>query len=208
MLVFVDESGDLGFKLGRGSTRFFTLALVVFEDDRAALECQTAIEGLKAALNLPPRFEFHFHDDTHERRLALLSVIASRDFYCYSFTLDKASPKLTGQGFRHRAPGYKWVCKTVLDNAAADLKNATVVIDGSGERRFRQEMSTYLRRELNAKQKELVRKVKIGRSSSDALLQLADYVAGVTNRLYEGKEGAEVYEQYLRRKRRSLRKWP
>ncbi|MBI2934194.1 MAG: DUF3800 domain-containing protein, partial [Chloroflexi bacterium] len=32
MLVFVDESGDLGFKFERGSTQFFTIALVVFEN--------------------------------------------------------------------------------------------------------------------------------------------------------------------------------
>lgn len=208
MLVFVDESGDLGFKFERGSTRFFTIALVIFESVEAAQACQRAIERLKSALDLPPRFEFHFHDDTHERRLALLSTAAQQDFLCHTFTLDKSSPKLTGEGFQYRGSAYKWVCKIVLDNAAADVREATVVIDGSGERRFRQEISTYLRRELNAEQRRQIRKVKIGRSTSDPLLQLADYVAGVTNRWYEGKPGADAYEQYLRRKRRSQRKWP
>lgn len=208
MLVFVDESGDLGFKFGSGSTRFFTVALVVFDDTEAALTCQRAIEGLQERLSLPVRYEFHFHDDSHDRRLAFLSTVARHDFYCYTFTLDKASPRLTGPGFRHRSPGYKWVCRIALENAASDLEDATVVIDGSGERKFRREISTYLRRELNDVQRQHIRRVKISRSSSDPLVQLADYVAGVTNRLYEAKGGAEIYDQYLRRKRRSQRKWP
>jgi hypothetical protein len=32
MLVFVDESGDTGLKIGRGSSEFLTITLVVFEE--------------------------------------------------------------------------------------------------------------------------------------------------------------------------------
>ena len=39
MLVFVDESGDPGMKLGTGATPFFTVALVVFEDHEEAAAC-------------------------------------------------------------------------------------------------------------------------------------------------------------------------
>ena len=208
MLVFVDESGDLGWKLDRGSTAFFTIALVLFEDGEAALACQRAIEHLQTALNLPPGYEFHFHDDSHERRLALLSTASKQNFTCYTFTLDKGSPKLTGEGFRYRGSGYKWVCKTALDNAKSDLKEARVVIDGSGDRTFCRQMRTYLRTQINTKQRRYIKSVKIGRSHGDPLLQLADYVAGVTNRLYEGKLGAEIYDAFLRRRRRSQRKWP
>lgn len=208
MLVFVDESGDLGWKLDRGSTAFFTIALVVFENGETALACQRAIEHLQAALNLPRGYEFHFHDDTHERRLTLLSTVSRHDFTCYTFTLDKGSPRLTGQGFKYRPSGYKWVCKTALDNAKSDLKDARVVIDGSGDRTFCRQMRTYLRTQINTKQRRYIKSVKIGRSQGDPLLQLADYVAGVTNRLYQMKPGAEAYDTYLRRKRRSQRLWP
>jgi hypothetical protein len=36
MLVFIDDSGDPGFKLDRGSTPFFVIALVIFEDELEA----------------------------------------------------------------------------------------------------------------------------------------------------------------------------
>ncbi len=208
MLVFVDESGDLGFKLDRGSSQFFTIALVVFEDGPAALACQQVIESLRQQLHLRADYEFHFHEDSHQRRLALLSTVARQHFWCYTFTLDKASPRLTGAGFRYRSAGYKWVCRTALDNVASDLQEATIIIDGSGERLFRQQLSTYLRRELNPQQREQIKAIRISRSHSDPLIQLADYVAGVTNRLYEEKARAELYELHLRRKGRSQRKWP
>lgn len=210
MLVFVDESGDLGFKFDRGSTRFFTIALVVFATSEAALACQRAIERVRGRLELPPSYEFHFHRDSHDRRLALLSAVARHQFACYTFTFDKAALRLSGAGVSHRSSDYRWVCRIALANVASDLElqDATVVIDGSGERKFREQLRTYLRRELTSEQREKIRKVKVSRSSSDSLLQLADYVAGMTNRLYEAKAGAEQYDAYLRHKRRSQRKWP
>lgn len=208
MLVFVDESGDLGFKFDRGSTRFFTLALVVFEADETAFACQQAIVKLKEQLGLPPGHEFHFHGDGHQRRLAFLSTVQGHEFSCYTLTLDKASPDLTGSGFEHKAFAYEWVCRIALENVAAHLENATVILDGSGEREFRRQLSTYLRQEMISPQRHSIRKVKVSRSASDPLVQLADYVASITNRLYEAKAGAELYDTYLRRKRRSQAQWP
>ena len=46
MLVFIDESGDSGLKVEAGSSRFFTVALVVFEDYEEANACDKRIELL------------------------------------------------------------------------------------------------------------------------------------------------------------------
>lgn len=32
MLVFIDDSGDPGFKLDKGSSRFFVICSVIFDD--------------------------------------------------------------------------------------------------------------------------------------------------------------------------------
>jgi hypothetical protein len=208
VLAFIDESGDLGYKFKRGSTPFFTLAVVVFENPEVALNCQRAIEKLRDELGLPSSFEFHFTDDGHDRRLALLSRTLPFEFRCYTFTLDKTSPRVTGPGLRIKEPAYKWVCARTLENVADDLEDATVVIDGSGDRTFKRQLRTYLRRELNSEQRQRIKKVTLSRSDSDPLVQLADYVAGVTNRLWLAKSGAEAYNDYLKKKRQSTRRWP
>lgn len=44
MLVFIDESGDTGLKLDKGSSKYFVITLVTFEDNEEALLCDQRIE--------------------------------------------------------------------------------------------------------------------------------------------------------------------
>ena len=61
MLVFIDESGDAGTKHhGGSSSRYFTVTLLVFEDNDEALRAEKRIRLLKHELRLPEYFEFHF----------------------------------------------------------------------------------------------------------------------------------------------------
>lgn len=50
MLVFIDESGDPGLKIEKGSSRYFTVSLVVFEDKEEALACDQRIGLLRREL--------------------------------------------------------------------------------------------------------------------------------------------------------------
>lgn len=60
MLVFIDESGDTGLKIKKGSSRYFVIALVSFEENEEAIACDQRIGFLKRELKLPERFEFKF----------------------------------------------------------------------------------------------------------------------------------------------------
>jgi hypothetical protein len=61
MLVFIDESGDAGMKYDSGSSsKYFTVTLVVFEDNDDAFRAEKRICLLKHELGLPEYFEFHF----------------------------------------------------------------------------------------------------------------------------------------------------
>ena len=61
------------------------------------------------------------------------------------------------------------------------LKDARVVIDGSGERVFKKELGSYLRRHT---EKGAIKKVVFSDSRSDQLVQLADMCAGAIARSY------------------------
>ena len=50
MQVFIDESGDSGFKFEKCSSRFFTVAMVVFNDSDEAEACDQRIQLLKKEL--------------------------------------------------------------------------------------------------------------------------------------------------------------
>ena len=50
MLVFIDESGDPGLKIGSGSTDYFIVTLVAFEENEEALLTDQRIQLLKQEL--------------------------------------------------------------------------------------------------------------------------------------------------------------
>ncbi len=81
MLVFIDESGDPGLKLDSGSTDYFIVTFVAFEDSEEALAADQRIHLLKRELGFKEEFEFHFNKVKGAYREAFLSAIANYDFF-------------------------------------------------------------------------------------------------------------------------------
>lgn len=138
MLVFIDESGDPGLKVDSGSTRYFVITLVLFEDLDETIACDQRIELLKRELGLPNGIEFKFSKLNFERRIAFLKAVLPYSFFFFSVVINKDPKKLWGDGFRVKESFYKYACGLVFENAKPHLKNELVVIDGSGSRTFRQ----------------------------------------------------------------------
>lgn len=210
MLVFADESGDPGRKVKEGSSLYFLVALVTFEDNNEALDCDRRIDLLRKQLNLAPAFEFHFSSNSARVREQFLQAVAPYPFFCHTFALNKDRDRLYGQGFVFKESLYKFAARMTFENAKPYLVNAKVVIDGSGGRQFRDELSAYLRKRIISQEgRRLIRSVRIQRSAGNNLLQLADYVAGVTNRALCGKQDGNLLKQkYLAMHMRSDRVWP
>ena len=82
---------------------------------------------------------------------------------------------------------YSYFIKMILRYSGGSIVNAKVKIDGSGDRIFRKRFLTYLRKELNSKQKKIVKNVRLVDSKTNVLIQTADMVAG-TIRRYKEKE--------------------
>jgi hypothetical protein len=62
------------------------------------------------------------------------------------------------------------------------LNGAKVVIDGSGDREYRQQLTKYLRHHCA---QGAIKEVKFANSSNDRLVQLADMCAGAIARSYK-----------------------
>jgi hypothetical protein len=209
MLVFVDESGDGGMNFASGSSALFAVGLVVFASDEAALACDLAIRELKSRLGLPRGFEFHFAQNSARQQRAFLEVVARFPFEHHVFAVDKA--RTTGPGLRLKESLYKWTVRAAFENAADFIADATVVIDGSGDRAFRKELASYLRRRLNdpGSNARPIHSVKLQPAHQNHLLQLADYVVGVSARsLNRNATAADLYREFLRQHERTVRLWP
>lgn len=80
MLVFLDDSGDPGFKVKKGSSPCFVIALVIFDDALEAEACAVDIKKLRRQLGLSDHFEFKFSKCCDQFRAQFLSRVASYQF--------------------------------------------------------------------------------------------------------------------------------
>ena len=122
MLVFVDESGDAGLKLQEGSSEYFVVTLVVFEENEEAESCDKRIALLRKELALDPRFEFKFNKCRRNFRERFLGAVIPYNFFYFAIVINKR--KLTGAGFRYKDPFYKYATSLVFENAKPYLNAA------------------------------------------------------------------------------------
>ncbi len=209
MLVFIDESGDTGRKIDKGSSKFFVVSLVLFEDNDEALACDQRIELLKRELTKVTPFEFHFQDNSERIRQAFLKSVIPYSFTYFSVVIDKDPRKLFGEGFDVKESFYKYACSMVFTNAKPYLDNATVILDKSGSPTFQKSLKKYLNTKTNSEGgRKIIKKLKQQNSHSNNLLQLADYVSGVINRKFQNKKKWQSYYKFLSPKEMWVQKWP
>jgi hypothetical protein len=197
MLVFIDESGDPGFKVARGSSPVFVAAMVMFNGREQATDAEKAVREALRALNVSP--EFKFNKCSHDTRDQFFLAIRRCIFHVRAIVVRKEiiySKHLRTQ----KESFYNYFVRQMLTYDGGAIQDAKVVIDGSGDREFRQALNAYLKRYLGSK----LRGIRFGQSYRDPLLQLADMCAGAIARSYRGdrKHGsrwrAMLEPQYLR----------
>lgn len=178
MLVFIDESGDPGFKVARGSSAAFVVAMVAFDDKQVAIEAQAAIKATAAANKVFP--EFKFSKSRPEIRDLFFEVVSPFKFCVRAVVVEKERIH-SGYLRSNKEAFYSFFVKSMLKFDNGLLKDAKIVIDGSGERIFKQELSAYLRRHTD---RGAIKSVRFSDSRSDELIQLADMCTGAIARSY------------------------
>lgn len=207
MLMFIDESGDAGLKVDCGSSKYFIVALVAFEDHDEASAAHERIDLLRGEMGLPDRFEFHFNKLKRDLRKQFLTAVAPFDFFYWGIVIDKAG--LTERDFHLKESFYKYTCGLVFENAKPRLTNTTVVIDGSSSKYFRQQLKTYLARRLKDDAgRSLIKTLKTQDSRKNNLLQMADMIVGAIARSYSGKADAREYRKLIAHREIFVQLWP
>ncbi len=208
MLVFIDESGDSGLKIDKGSSRYFTIGMVVFGDNEEAVACDQRIQLLKKEIGWSNKSEFHFKRNSNKIRDIFLRAIVPYNFFYYGMVINKDPKKLWGDGFNNKESFYKYTCGLIFENAKEKLINATVVIDESGSLDFKNKLGKYLRNKANQEER-IIKKVKMQKSESNNLLQLADYVASSISRsILNKKKKSDEFRRIISHREIFVQVWP
>ena len=206
MLVFVDESGDSGMKGKDGSSELFVVAAVIFVENYDAEKCDKKIAEIAKRCFGGKTREFKFAKCCDDYRKKFLTGVAGQDFLYAAFVLNKS--KIWGEGFLYKETFYKFTCKLLFENAKRYLKDASVVIDKSGNREFRLQLEKYLKAKINT-DREAIKSVRIEVSHSNNLLQLADMVCGAVARSYkENKKDCGQFRAIIKEKELGVSLWP
>jgi hypothetical protein len=207
MLCFVDESGDTGLKTKHGSSPYFTIALLLFQDNDEATACDQRISLLRRELGLKEDYEFHFSHNSERVKEAFFDAVVPYNFFYLGFTINKS--QLYGEGFKYKNSFYKYTCSLIFENAKPHLEEAIIVFDGNGSREFRNQLCTYLKRKINAKGVRHIRSIKIQNSSHNNLIQMADMICGALGqKLKKHRVDSIKYHTRIRHREISWQVWP
>lgn len=209
MHAYVDDSGDGGLKIYKGSSRYFVVALVVFQNDAEVASCDCKIKALRDDLGLHPLFEFKFNSCRRDIRERFLRAVCPCEFFYCGTVIDKGNiDGLREQGVADKTSVYRGAVTLGLADFREFLGQAVVTIDGDGERDFVRMLGSSLKQQMNDLDKCAIRTVRVGRSSGSNLLQLADMVVGALKRSFGSKADAGVYRAIIRHKEKAIRLWP
>lgn len=207
MLVFVDESGDTGFKSGASGQ--FTLTLVIFAQNKEAEATSRAIDKLRDRLQLTQNTEFHFNKSTNGQRKTFLEAVSSFEFSVISAVVNKAM--LVSEGVSNKEAFYKFICTLAVEEAKDYLVEANVTLDSCGDVNFKRQIKKHLKQQANEVGSSFQRIKNVGMkpSHSDNLLQLADMVCGAVARAHSlDQKQTDSFHKIIKHREISVLLWP
>jgi hypothetical protein len=198
MLIFIDDSGDPGFKFDKGSSTHFVIACVIFDDNLDAEETALKIKRFRRSLGWRDEQEFKFNKASKKIRQAFLNEVKNCNFRIRAIVVNKTSIKNT-ELRTDKNKFYNYIIKEVLVNNQGTILNASIRLDGHQDRSYKMATLTYFRQQLN-QQNRLLKNIRFVDSQKDSLIQLADMVASSIFRTTQNKTDKEEYKTIIREK--------
>jgi hypothetical protein len=201
MLIFMDESGDTGFKFKRVSSEYFVLTIIIFDSLEAAEKANDAINQLRKDLKFHEAREFKFSTGTsNDEKETFLRKMSRHDFRYRSVVINKSL--LLAKNPQHPTDSlYMLVADQLFLRAQDRLNNASLFVDRTSKA-FVNEFNGYLRKKLNTDMAKLIGQIRHKDSKSNNLLQLADMVCSAIYRNYNRKD--EKFYKLIKKREEDL----
>lgn len=199
MIVFIDDSGDPGFKIEKGSSKVFVIALVIFDDNLEAEKTSLSIKELRRKLKVSDFYEFKFNKCNSRFRKNFIETTKGFKYRVRAIVVKKDviySSRLKN----YKEDFYNHIVMQVLKHSEGFIKKAKLKFDKRGEKFIRDNLRVYLSRELDNKNKKIFSDLKFVDSKENTLIQLADMVAGSIFAKYSEKD-KKYFELFKEAKR-------
>ncbi len=200
MKIAIDESGDSGRKLWRGSSQWFVLAAVVVAE--SGMECGPIC---RAVAEYRERYmagaELHFSHNSHEQHEDFFRFMDDKDYVFAAVAIDKRRLLLTHpQILRSKKALFEYGIDALFSKIKQALDNPVVLIDEGGSYAFNKSLTRHLTKRFGSRHKGDLRSIKyvdIVSSIDEPLVQLADYVAGSVRHKVDDQYPGTTYDDFL-----------
>lgn len=202
MRIFVDESGDPGFKLDQGSSRFFVVALVIFDDLKQMDLARAALDKLKIDMS---KNELKFSKMSKNERIKVLKTAGEFDYKIRAVIFDKV--KMNELQLEHfKENYYQYAIRSLLERKDCYIHDAIIKIDTFGELYYRDQLTKYFVDNICTQPEEVFELLIFEDSKYDTLIQLADNIAGALRKSYlMNSDDAQIYRQVFTKHEEDVR---
>jgi len=175
--LFLDWSGDVGFKFGRGSSEYLVLALVSSTDYG---QVRKTLAFFRKKLGLSPLFEFHYKQTPPEVKEVFFDVLTGLPFSSEILVVHKPSLPPSFARMRETEIYGHFVSELVLRTDQTVMAEALLLVDAQRSdivlvRGIRVAVSRALE---GAEVAYRLRKVKARPAREEDGIQIADMMAG------------------------------
>jgi len=183
--LWLDESGDSGFRFERGSSKYFVVVFVYLEGDNIDEETakiEKQINRLKEKFSLTADYEFKFSRCKNKLKQEFLEESLKFPIKYKVIVVNKK--KLGPPVLKSRELYCEMVRRLLYDNDPP-LKKAIFVVDEVVAQIRQREFKGVLRRYLS---KNMIKKIIQKRSKGEVMIQFADMISGSIFRKYERQD--------------------
>jgi len=193
--LFIDDSGDTGFK-EESSSHFLIAAVLVVDEESKDVLCDV-IDSFRRNLGWGDLDEFKFNTTNKRTVLKLINALKDYDFSAYIMILDKS--KVDNDKIKENKVNlYYQMIKELMYKI--NPVNPVITIDGRSGKQYAKEIKTSIRKSLKDKGIYDTR-IYLVDSRKNSLIQLADIIVGsVARSLNKSKTDNQTYVDALKSK--------
>jgi hypothetical protein len=171
--IFIDESGDLGISMSKGSSEVFVIAICVFKSEGDLIYASQIINKFKVSIGKSSKYEMKFRKLNKEERFRFYNLIKPVKVIIRYVVWRKRNLKLD----------YDFIISSLIDKSSDIFSNSVIYFDSFGDRMFRQSFVSQIRK--LSKVKGLKFRIKFVNSKNNSLIQFADLIVGGIHKSFQ-----------------------
>lgn len=179
--IFLDESGELGFK--KSPTRFFTITLLVC-GIREEHELQRIIKKIRQRIlkkKLKQSSEIKWNNSKEGIKQRVFKKLEKINFEIFTIILDKSKVYDYLRKKKHKL--YNYLSKLIIAECSIEGKLELIVDKSKNKRSLRDDFDNYIRNNLRKECTNL--SIKHEDSKGNGGLQILDFISGAIFNKYE-----------------------